>query len=161
MADNLLRLEELLGDGVRVAFWGHNFHISSSQRDGDIPYAGHHLRQQLGNDYRSIGFSFSHGQMVAMGGNGLIVHEVPLPARQGSIAELFHAARESDFILDLGALPGSELLDWLRQPQDKRTLGAVVPNEFFPLYWEERVAERYDAIIHINESTATVPLPAP
>jgi erythromycin esterase len=160
MADNVHRLEELLGDGVRVAYWGHNFHVSSRQRDGGIPYAGHHLRQEMGSEYKSIGFSFSRGEVLAMGAEGLTVYELPLPPREGSVAELFHAASESNFILDLGALPASELLDWLREPRYTRMLGSVVPGAF-PLYWQERLAERYDAIIHVDETTATVPLPVP
>jgi erythromycin esterase len=160
MADNVIRLEELLEEGVRVAYWGHNFHIAASMFEDRIPFAGHNLRQDLGSDYRAIGFSFSHGELIAMGNTGLVVHEVTLPPREGSVAELFHAASENRFLLDLGALPASELLDWLREPQYTRTVGSVVPDPL-PLYWQERLAERYDAIIHIDESTATAPLPVP
>ena len=156
MADSVIRLEELVDVGVRVAYWGHNWHISSSLLDDDIPYAGYHLRQDLGNEYRSIGFSLSHGQMIAIGQQGVTVYDMPLPPKEGSVAELFHAAPESEFILDLGALPGSELLDWLRQPQYTRTTGSAFSAAQH--YVKERVAERYDVIIHVDESTPSVRL---
>ena len=37
MADNVIHLEELVDVGVRMAYWGHNWHISSSLADDDIP----------------------------------------------------------------------------------------------------------------------------
>ena len=84
---------------------------------------------------------------------------MPLPPKEGSVAELFHAASESEFILDLGALPGPELLDWLREPQYMRTVGSVFhePRQ----YMKERVAEHYDVIIHVDESTPAVQLKQP
>ncbi|MCX7562556.1 erythromycin esterase family protein [Xanthomonadaceae bacterium XH05] len=164
LANNVLRLEALTEPGIRVALWGHNLHVTTSPHGEGFPTMGSFLRETLGDEYQAIGFSWAHGQFMAQApGVGLAMHTHPLPPLAGSINELLHSAREDQYILDLRALPASDLRTWLMQPRYFLQVGSVYQPELPPgAYYDlEAMLERYDVLIHIDRSEASRPLPVP
>ncbi len=164
MADNVQLIEDLAGPGVRVGLWAHNGHVAATPYFQGWPTMGSHLREELGNEYQVIGFSFSHGDFMAQrSGVGLLQQSIPLPPLPGSITELLHAADSEQYILDVGGIPGSQLLDWLRESQLFLFVGSVFDpaHDIQNYYYDVTLSPMFDAIIHIDESTAAVPLPMP
>ena len=164
LANNVLRLEALTEPGIRVALWGHNLHVTTSPHGEGFPTMGSFLRETLGDEYQAIGFSWTHGEFMAQApGVGLAKHSHPLPPLAGSVNELLHSAGEDQYILDLGLLPAAELRTWLTQPRNFLQVGSVYQPELpASAYYDlEAVLERYDVLIHIDQSEASRPLPVP
>ena len=125
---------------------------------------GSFLRETLGDEYQAIGFSWTHGEFMAQApGVGLAKHTHPLPPLAGSVNELLHSAGEDQYILDLRLLPAAELRTWLTQPRNFLQVGSVYQPELpASVYYNlEAVLERYDVLIHIDQSEASRPLPVP
>ena len=76
-----------------------------------------------------------------------------VPSLTGSVERLFHDANLGAFYLDLSA---PDLRRALREPQLERAIGVIYrpETERASHYFKARVSDQFDAIIHIDETTA-------
>ena len=80
------------------------------------------------------------------------------PALQGSYEALFHDAGTPRFMLNLRE--GGPARELLRQPRLERAIGVIYRPETERLshYFHAQLAEQFDAVVHLDETTAVEPL---
>lgn len=165
MADTLDALLEHLGrqSGVkaRVAVWAHNSHLGDARATemserGELNL-GQLLRQRHGEDAQSIGFTTFDGTVTAASNwDAEAIRKVVRPALSGSIESLLHDVGIPQFVLHLH----DERLAGFATPLLERAIGVIYrpQTERQSHYFHARIAEQFDAVIHVDRSTALVPL---
>lgn len=165
MADGVDRLFDT-SQHDQIALWAHNFHIQRTphEREGKtIKRSGSHLADRYGDDYAALGFSFTEGSFQAMAQDddeyGLRDCVVK-PASEGSVGEILGRLDGSLLFLDIQDAPADAHLDsFLRAERSLRNFGGMYPrNEFEP---DMVLADAFDALIHVDETTRAVPLGHP
>jgi erythromycin esterase-like protein len=80
------------------------------------------------------------------------------PALPDSFEELFHEVGEKSFLVPLGR--DSRIGDTLRSPRLERAIGVIYrpDTERQSHYFRARMADQFDAVIHIDETRAVEPL---
>lgn len=80
------------------------------------------------------------------------------PALAGSAEELFHETGEKEFLLPLGGT--SQGAEALRPARPERAIGVIYrpETERRSHYFQARLAEQFDAVVHIDETRAVEPL---
>ncbi|WP_227982764.1 erythromycin esterase family protein [Nocardia spumae] len=169
MADTLDALSAHLsrdGEPARIVVWAHNSHVGDARAtemgaDGQISL-GQLVRERHGTDCRTIGFTTSRGSVTAASEwDGECEHKTVRPALASSIEELLHDTGRHSFLIRTDADGVTEIL---RSPRLERAIGVIYrpSSERHSHYFHSRPAERYDAIIHIDNTTAVRPLePSP
>ena len=153
------------GVKARIAVWAHNSHLGDARATdmsdrGEINL-GQLLRQRHGPDSQSIGFTTYDGTVTAASdwdadGERKLVR----PAIDGSIEALLHDVGVPQFALHLH----DEQLAGFATPLLERAIGVIYrpQTERQSHYFQTRVTEQFDALIHVDRSTALVPLePSP
>lgn len=164
MADTLDRLLDRYGPGSRAVVWAHNTHIGDARAtdmtDSGMINLGQLARERHGaENVALVGFGSHHGTVVAapMWGAAAEVVAVP-PARPGSVEHRLHRLlpERALLILSHGDRP-----DWLARETDHRAIGVVYDPSFekWGNYVPTRLADRYDAFIWCDQTTALHPLP--
>lgn len=164
MADTLDALAEYLGhDGApaRIVVWAHNSHVGDARAtemaaDGELSL-GQLVRERHGKDCRSIGFGTCHGTVTAAsrwGGDS--ERKTVRTALPSSYEELLHDTGHESFLIRTDSAA-----DALRQPRLERAIGVVYQpeTERHSHYFHSRLADRFDAFIHVDRTTALTPLP--
>lgn len=160
MAENALWISELFGDDVKVAVWAHNGHVGT--RGIESRGMGSFLEKELGEEYNVIGFELSTGTVTANGYNpstdeytSVGIHRFDNPPKEGSIVELFHAAKYENFILNLNELPKySNLSNWLSSWQYFKAIGAAFnPNSDH--YFPAQIKSWYNVMIYFDHTRHT------
>jgi erythromycin esterase-like protein len=164
--DELLRhLSQGAGVKARVAVWAHNSHLGDARATemgerGELNL-GQLLRQRHGEDTRSIGFTTFDGTVTAASDwDAPSQRKVVRPGMTGSIESLLHDVGEPQFMLDLH----DERLAGFSTPLLERAIGVIYrpQTERQSHYFHARIADQFDALIHVDHSTALVPLePSP
>jgi len=159
MADNVLWMLEKMGSGGKMALWAHNAHVSKAMLANIYSTMGGNLKQILGDDYISMGFSFYQGKFQARGQleNLTDVDALPPlmeynvgPAWPGSIGEMMESANVGDFLVDMRVAPEeSEAGQWFRSGHPKREAGAA--------YMKEPETEK-ELMQMLEQAPKTVPL---
>ena len=150
---------------AKVVVWAHNSHLGDA-RATEVAEQGEHnvgqlVRQRWGErDTRLIGFS-------TYGGTVTVADDWDGPARQMRVNEalrdswedVFHDVGIGQFVLDLRQARG-EALDLLRQPRLQRAIGVIYrpQTERLSHYYHARLAEQFDAMIHLDQTRALEPL---
>jgi erythromycin esterase-like protein len=169
MADTLEGLVSHLGDRngtrPRVAVWAHNSHIGDARATemserGELNL-GQLLRERFGASAQSIGFTTHDGTVTAASDwDANAERKLVRPALEGSLESLLHSVGIPQFVLHLN----DERLAGFATPLIERAIGVVYrpQTERQSHYFHARVAEQFDALIHVDRSTALVPLePSP
>src|SRR5690625_4447563 len=149
MAQNTLWLLDQYPD-EKMMVWAHNGHVAEAEG-----WMGEHLAEALGDDYLSVAFSFEEGEYTAVNQQaGEVTSNSAGPAREGSVDALFAQVGPDAFVLDLRTAEGSPAAPWLYESRPFRSIGALaIPDaSAFP---STVVAEDFDAVIFIRESTAS------
>jgi erythromycin esterase-like protein len=165
MAETLAQLVAYLRarDGsARVVVWAHNSHLGDASatemgEHGELN-VGQLVRQEHGRDALLIGFTTHTGTVTA-------ADDWDAPARRkrvrpglpGSYEALFHRVGEPRFLLRLRDAP---LAEPLRRPLLERAIGVIYrpETERASHYFRARLSEQFDAVIHVDETTAVEPL---
>lgn len=119
------------------------------------------MRQHHGDDAVLLGFSTFSGSVTAADDWGGPARRMRVrPGLAGSYEALFHAVSEEGlprFWLDLHAPDTPPLLGELRL---QRAIGVIYrpKTERFSHYFHSRLRNQFDAIIHIDETTAVQPI---
>jgi len=149
--------------GGRIVVWAHNSHLGDARAtemgaQGELN-VGQLVRQRYGSDALAIGFSTYTGTVTA-------AHDWDEPARMrtvrpglpGSWEALLHETGQGDFTFDI---PKSGVLaDELRQQRLQRAIGVIYrpETERFSHYFEVRLPDQFDALIHLDVTSALHPL---
>lgn len=148
--------------GTKVVVWAHNSHIGDARatevgRIGEWNI-GQLVRERHGDQARLVGFSTYTGTVTAADN----WDEPPKrkkvnPALPGSYESLFHEAGVPRFLL---RLLGDGATGALREPRLERAIGVIYrpETERVSHYFDCRLSDQFDAIIHIDETRAVEPL---
>jgi erythromycin esterase-like protein len=163
--DSLMRFLGRDGSKPKIAVWAHNSHLGDARATemserGELNL-GQLLRERYGIDALSIGFTTYEGTVTAASdwdadGERKIVR----PALDGSIEHLMHAVDLPQFALFLH----DQQLAGFATPLLERAIGVIYrpQTERQSHYFQARLTEQFDALIHIDRTTALVPLePSP
>ncbi|MDG0812860.1 erythromycin esterase family protein [Cohnella rhizosphaerae] len=160
MVAALERLLAFHGPAARAIVWAHNTHIGDARAtdmsEEGMVNVGQLLRESYGTEVYAVGFGTYEGTVIAgrAWGRPQEAMKVP-PAQPGSLEELLHRIEPSDKLLML-----DDAEQVLREaPVGHRAIGVVYDPEFERgNYVPTKLAERYDAFIFLDRTTALTPL---
>ena len=143
--------------------WAHNSHLGDARATetaarGELN-VGQLVRERHPADCRLIGFTTYTGTVTAASDwEGPAEREWVRPALADSVEELLHEVGEKEFMLRFGAASGSA--DALRSARLERAIGVIYrpETERQSHYFRARLADQFDAVIHIDETRAVEPL---
>jgi erythromycin esterase-like protein/predicted phosphoribosyltransferase len=159
MAETLEELSahlERTSGRAKVALWEHNSHLGDNRatelgHSGQLN-VGQLVRETYGKAALLLGFTTYTGTVTAASEwGGPAERKNVRPALPGSWEELFHQRGVQAFLLDPSRLHGRRLeraIGVIYQPQTER----------ISHYFHARMAEQFDAVVHIDETTALEPL---
>ncbi|WP_198654025.1 MULTISPECIES: erythromycin esterase family protein [Nocardia] len=170
MADTLDALIEHLDSGgedtdrpARVVVWAHNSHVGDARATEmgaeDQLTLGQLVRERHGGHSRSIGFSTRCGFVTAAEKwGGPAVHALVRDALPSSVEQLMHDTGRPEFMIRMD-VPG-EAVEVMRRPRLQRAIGVIYcpETERQSHYFHARPADQFDALIHIDRTTAIEPL---
>ena len=149
---------------TRIVVWAHNSHLGDARatemgrRRGELNL-GQLVRERHGRDSCLVGLSTYTGTVTAATdwGDPSETKRVR-PGLEGSYEALFHSYGMPRFLLSLeesARLPAAVLDERLQ-----RAIGVIYRPETERLshYFRARLAEQFDAMIHIDETSALAPL---
>ena len=162
-------LEELLthlrerGQAPKVVVWAHNSHLGDARateigEDGELNL-GQLVREKHGSDSKLIGLTTYAGTVVAAtdwGEPGRLRRV--RPALTGSYEHLFHQTGMERFFLTIEK--GTYVHSLLAEPRLERAIGVIYKpeTERQSHYFNARLADQFDAIIHLDETHGVEPL---
>ena len=164
MAKNAIRLTNLLGGETKVILWAHNGHVARDPiySTGSLGYV---ISQELGINYKVIGFSFNQGKFRAINYDqktnqytGLIIYDIErLPLRE-STNYIFQAANPKDFILVFSSIPNTTpLYNWLNNDRLFMSIGSVYNIDYYHTYYYNiNLLLFFDAIIHFQKTNSAI-----
>lgn len=148
---------------ARCVIWAHNSHLGDARATelsaGGELNLGQLLREHYPGQCCSIGFTTYTGTVTASHAWGREPTRMRVtPALSTSVEALFHRTGLGDFMIrshgDDAGLPASPLLE--------RAIGVIYSprTERQSHYFLARVADQFDAVIHVDHTSALQPLPA-
>jgi erythromycin esterase-like protein len=164
MFETLLELSGRLDKGrAKIVVWAHNSHLGDARATemserGELN-VGQLVRERFGRDCFAIGFSTNSGTVTAASDWGDPAERKRVrDALPRSYERLFHDTGVSNFWIDLHKR--SEAANILRRSRLQRAIGVVYrpETERWSHYFEARLPEQFDAILHCDETSALEPL---
>ncbi|MGZ4828919.1 MAG: erythromycin esterase family protein [Candidatus Angelobacter sp.] len=164
MADTLHELVQHLGpNDAKLIIWAHNSHLGDARstemgEHGELNL-GQLVRQRYGKESVLVGFSTYTGTVTAASEwDGLAERKHVRPALPDSYEALFHQVGIPNFLLRLR--DGGEVASALREPRLERAIGVIYQprSERLSHYFHARLAEQFDAVLHIDVTRAVEPL---
>ena len=166
MAETLYALDRYLttsGVPPRIALWAHNSHLgdASATEMGERGEwnVGQLVRDRYGDDAVLVGFSTHRGWVTA----ATNWHELPQRKRvreglPGSWEDVFHHAGTNRFLLSVR--DNATLRALVTSQRLQRAIGVIYrpDTERQSHYFHTRLAQQFDAVIHIDETNAVEPL---
>jgi erythromycin esterase-like protein len=159
MAETLEELAarfEREGGTPKIAVWEHNSHLGDNRatelgQSGQLN-VGQLVRERHGSDALLVGFTTYTGTVTAASDWGAPAERKHVRrALPGSWEELFHEQRPDRFLLFPAEMHGRRL---------QRAIGVVYrpETERISHYFHARVADQFDAVIHLDDTRALEPL---
>jgi len=154
---------EQQGQPPKVVVWEHNSHLGDA-RATDMGAAGELnvgqlVRQQYQDDAFLIGFSTYTGTVTAASNWGASAERKGVRrALPESYEALFHQTGQPNFWLNLREQ--NPAVQGLHKPRLERAIGVIYlpQTERVSHYFQARLPEQFDAIIHFDETRAVEPL---
>ncbi|HEX4155440.1 MAG TPA: erythromycin esterase family protein [Acidobacteriaceae bacterium] len=162
MADTLDRLLDHLGPESKVIVWAHNSHLGDARATemghiGEINL-GQLVREHYDRDAFLLGFTTYSGEVTAASNwDEPAERKIVRRALPNSVESLFHETGIGDFLLPLRP---EAMRAALAQPLLERAIGVIYKpeSERISHYFEARLPEQFDAVIHIDRTRALIPL---
>jgi erythromycin esterase-like protein len=155
-------LEASVGRG-KVVFWAHNTHVGDARAtqmgDGGDCSVGQLMREQFGREAVLIGLTTYSGTVrAASEWDHAPEQKLVVPADPASYEALFHEIGQPRFLLSLRE--GTPAAEALRDPKLERAIGLIYPRdpEFLHHYITARLSDQFDAVVHLDQTTAVHPL---
>jgi erythromycin esterase-like protein/predicted phosphoribosyltransferase len=147
------------GGTAKTVVWAHNSHLGDARatelgQAGELNL-GQLVRERYGAEALLVGFTTYSGTVTAASDWGAPAERKAVrPALAGSWEALFHGLEKPNVLLGTGGLEGRRL---------QRAIGVVYrpETERISHYFHAVVERQFDALIHIDETTALEPLEAP
>lgn len=163
MVETLEALERLLGSSSKIVLWAHNSHLGDARATemgerGELN-VGQLVRQRRGKTAVLVGFTTNSGTVTAASNwDGPAERKRVRPALVGSYESLFHETGIPGFLLDLRGK--AWFAGVLNQKRLERAIGVIyVPeSERVSHYFHARLADQFDALIHMDQTRAVEPL---
>ncbi|MDQ3540299.1 MAG: erythromycin esterase family protein [Chloroflexota bacterium] len=163
MADTLDALIDHLGQRAgtpaRIVVWAHNSHLGDARAtqmgDAGELNLGQLARERHGKDAFLIGQTTYHGTVTAATDwDGPGERKKVRPGLDGSYEALFHEVDHNSFLLSL-----RDADPRLRSPRPQRAIGVIYrpETERISHYFDARLAEQFDVVIHQDMTTAIEP----
>jgi erythromycin esterase-like protein len=157
----LTHVRQTSGD-ARVVVWAHNSHLGDARAtemaDAGELNLGQLVRQTHGRMAFLVGLTTHAGTVTASSNwDEPAQRKRVRPAMTGSYERLFHETGLARFCLLLGDRP---VRDALRQPRLERAIGVIYrpESERVSHYFRARLPDQFDAVLHIDETSALEPL---
>lgn len=166
MVETLDALMQHLGrrrPNPKIVVWAHNSHLGNAGatemgRRGELN-VGQLVKNRFGAGARLIGFTTHVGTVTAASEwDGPAELKRVKPSLPGSIEQVLHEAEIPRFFLDLRG--HRRALDGFLHPYLERAIGVIYRPETERLshYFETRLLEQFDSVIHIDRTRAVEPL---
>jgi len=147
----------------KVVVWAHNSHLGDARatqmnRMGEWN-VGQLVRQRYPGECCLIGFTTHTGTVTAASNWDYPPQRKKIrPARPDSYEDLFHDTEIPAFVLPLKQ--GSPVAFGLTEPMLERAIGVVYrpESELTSHYFEARLAQQFDGVVHLDETRAVEPL---
>ncbi|MEN3283181.1 MAG: hypothetical protein V7607_4321, partial [Solirubrobacteraceae bacterium] len=154
--DALIAHLEQTGAAPRIVVWEHNSHLGDARatelgQAGELN-VGQLARERHGRDALLVGLTTYTGTVTAASDwGGRAERKHVRRALPGSWEELFHDRRVPRFVLDAASVRGRRL---------ERAIGVVYrpETERISHYFHARLADQFDVVIHMDETSAVEPL---
>lgn len=154
-------LRQRTGAEAKIVVWAHNSHLGDARATelgaaGELNL-GQLIRQNRPGESRIIGCTTHTGTVLAADEwDGPPRVKRVRPSLPGSVENLLHRTGIDRLLLRLDDGP----IAALEAPQLERAIGVVYrpDNERRSHYFHARPADRFDALLHIDETTALTPL---
>src|ERR687891_1019426 len=166
MAETLDALVGYLNGQVqqpKVAVWEHNSHLGDARATYMADYGelnfGQLVREKYGEEAILIGFSTYTGTVTAASDwDGPAERKRVRPALPESYEALFHDVGLGHFQVSLKG--HTTAVETLREPRLERAIGVIYRPETERLshYFRARLPDQFDAVLHIDETSALEPL---
>ncbi|MDJ1471025.1 erythromycin esterase family protein [Xanthocytophaga flava] len=145
MAENLYRTFTSIPD-ARILVWAHNNHVAKVGFDFPM---GYWLKNQLGDSYQAIGFTFDQGTF-----RGIYKDSLQAATAQTSVAGSFESYFKTTqvplFYLPLHKVPLVKENQWLHQRLLFRDVGAESFNDDFTRH---SLLTEFDGLLFLQQST--------
>ena len=156
-------LDGLGRDQTKVIVWAHNSHLGDARMTemgerGEVN-VGQLVRQRYGRNSILVGFTTYAGTVrAAYEWGGESESRTLRPALAESYSALFHATGIPNFLLRFRE--GGRLTEELAQPRLERAVGVIyLPRtERRSHYFRARLSRQFDAVIHLDTTSAVEPL---
>ncbi len=150
-------------EATRIVVWAHNSHVGDARAtevgvDGQLTL-GQLVREGYGEETRLIGFTTYSGTVTAATEwGGTAERKVVRPALNGSVEELMHEVDRAEFLVS--PIISREAEKPLSDVRLGRAIGVIYQpaTERQSHYYHVRPGDQFDAIIHIDRTTALEPL---
>ncbi len=173
MADTLQSILQHIDEGLhaageagpaKVVVWAHNSHVGDARatemgEQRDEMTLGQLARERWGASALLVGFTTAHGHVTAARDwDAPSGHRRVLPARTDSVESWLHRTGIPRFLLPLRH--GGPHVAALKAPRLHRAIGVVYrpDTERHSHYLHARIADAYDALVHVDATTAVEPL---
>jgi erythromycin esterase-like protein len=163
MAETLDHLISHLGPSSKIVVWAHNSHLGDARatevsHQGELN-VGQLIRQKYGNAAVLIGFTTYTGTVTAASNwDGPAEQKQVRPALNESFEAMLHGTYVPQFLM---IFRGNEFLSGiLNQERLERAIGVIYlpQSERASHYFHARLADQFDALIHIDNTNALQPL---
>src|SRR5436190_622378 len=151
------------GQQAKVAVWEHNSHLGDARATYMSDYGelnvGQLVRERYGREAVLVGFTTYTGTVTAASDWDKPSERKRVRAGlPGSYEALFHDVGLPRFLLTLR--DGGQAASALRGPRLERAIGVIYlpQTERQSHYFDARLAEQFDAVIHLDETRALEPL---
>lgn len=148
---------------AKIAVWEHNSHLGDARATYMAEYGelnvGQLVREKYGREAILIGFTTYTGTVTAGSDwNGPAERKSVRPALNESYEALFHEIDTANFLLTLRDDKKVSIV--LQEPRLERAIGVVyLPRtERQSHYFDARLSQQFDAVIHFDETHALEPL---
>ena len=147
---------------AKIVVWEHNSHVGDARATamsarGELN-VGQLTRQRHANQAILIGFTTFDGHVTAASDwGGAPEHKRVRPARPDSHEALLHAVDQPAYWV---ATSRPTVASTLERPRLERAIGVIYrpETELQSHYFEARLADQFDAVIHLDRTRALVPL---
>ena len=156
-------MDHLGGSSAKIVVWAHNSHLGDARvtqmgQSGELN-VGQLVRERHGENAVLVGFTTYAGTVTAASDwDGPAERKRVRSALSGSYEALFHETGTPSFLLNLR---GANRLSRLLNPQRlERAIGVIYlpESERVSHYFYARLADQFDAVIHLDQTRAVEPL---
>src|SRR2546421_8092474 len=151
----------LQGQTAKVAVWEHNSHLGDARATYMADYGelnvGQLVRERYGSEAVLVGFTTYKGTVTAASDwDGPAERKRVRPALKDSYEASFHDAEIPNFLLPLRDSDSEPF----RDSRLERAIGVIYlpQTERQSHYFEARLSDQFDAVIHFDETSALQPL---